>query len=84
MHRSWKFLLLGALILSRSAVRPVIVTVLAPEADARQFSYDRRTHRLEPLSSVDAEAARDALAHVLMPAWLYREQRYRMRTNPSH
>jgi phosphoglycerol transferase MdoB-like AlkP superfamily enzyme len=60
-----------------------VVTVLAPEAGARQFSYDRRTHVLEPLDSVNTEAARDALAHVLMPAWLYREQRYRMRTDPS-
>jgi phosphoglycerol transferase MdoB-like AlkP superfamily enzyme len=56
-----------------------VVTVLAPEADARQFSYDRRTHRLEPLEAVNAEAVRNALAHVLMPAWLYREQRYRLR-----
>ena len=55
-----------------------VVTVLAPEAEARQFSYDRRTHRLERLDSVNAEAVRNALAHVLMPAWLYREQRYRM------
>jgi phosphoglycerol transferase MdoB-like AlkP superfamily enzyme len=56
-----------------------IVTVLIPESEPRQFSYDRRTHKLDPLSSLNAEAARNALAHVLMPAWLYREQRYRMR-----
>ena len=55
-----------------------VVTVLVPEGDARQFSYDRRTHRLEPLTAVNAETVRTALAHVLMPAWLYREQRYRM------
>ena len=55
-----------------------IVTVLIPESEPRQFSYDRRTHKLDPLSSHNAEAARNALAHVLMPAWLYREQRYRM------
>jgi phosphoglycerol transferase MdoB-like AlkP superfamily enzyme len=55
-----------------------VVTVLAPEAEARQFSYDPRTHRLAPLETVNAEAVRNALAHVLMPAWLYREQRYRM------
>lgn len=56
-----------------------IVTVLVPDGQARQFSYDRRTHELEPLAPVNAEAARNALANVLMPAWLYREQRYRMR-----
>ena len=55
-----------------------IVTVLIPESEPRQFSYDRRTHKLDPLSSQNAESARNALAHVLMPAWLYREQRYRM------
>jgi phosphoglycerol transferase MdoB-like AlkP superfamily enzyme len=56
-----------------------IVTVLIPESEPRQFAYDRRTHKLDPLSSQNAEAARNALAHVLMPAWLYREQRYRLR-----
>ena len=59
-----------------------IVTVLIPESEPRQFSYDRRTHKLDPLSSHNAESARNALAHVLMPAWLYREQRYRGRAEP--
>ncbi len=58
-----------------------VVTVLVPESEARQFSYDRRTHMLAPLASVNPQAAHNALAHVLLPAWLYREQRYRLRTN---
>ena len=58
-----------------------VVTVLVPESEARQFSYDRRTHALAPLASVNPQAAHNALAHVLLPAWLYREQRYRLRTH---
>jgi phosphoglycerol transferase MdoB-like AlkP superfamily enzyme len=53
------------------------LTVLVPEAAPRQFIYDRHTHELTPLPTVDPEVAQQALAGVLMPAWLYREQRYR-------
>lgn len=55
------------------------VTVLVPEGRYRQFSYDRRAKLLTPASTNDPAIARDALANVLLPAWLYRDQRYRMR-----
>jgi phosphoglycerol transferase MdoB-like AlkP superfamily enzyme len=53
------------------------VTVLLPSGESRQFTYGRRTHALDPAPTTDREATRDALANVLMPAWLYQEQRYR-------
>jgi phosphoglycerol transferase MdoB-like AlkP superfamily enzyme len=52
------------------------LTVLLPDGSSRQFAFDRRTKELTP-AAADPEAARQALAHVLMPAWLYRERRYR-------
>ncbi len=52
-------------------------TVLLPDGSARRFSYDPRSGQLDPMSSVDPAIVRQALANVLMPAWLYREQRYR-------
>ncbi|MGE0582273.1 MAG: LTA synthase family protein [Steroidobacteraceae bacterium] len=52
------------------------VVVLLPDGEARQFDYDRHTHELAPAPATDPELARDALANVLMPAWLYDEQRY--------
>lgn len=54
------------------------VTVLQPEGAPRHFTYDRHTRELEPTPVANPEAARQALANVLMPAWLYREQRYVM------
>jgi phosphoglycerol transferase MdoB-like AlkP superfamily enzyme len=53
------------------------LTVLLPGGGSRQFTYDPRTKALEPARTADPEAVRQALANVLMPAWLYREQRYR-------
>lgn len=54
------------------------VTVLLPDGDVRYFSYDRRAKSLEPARTHDPEMARTALANVLMPAWLYRDQLYRL------
>lgn len=54
------------------------VTVLLPDGGTRYFNYDRRAKSLEPAPTHDPEMARDALANVLMPAWLYRDQLYRM------
>jgi phosphoglycerol transferase MdoB-like AlkP superfamily enzyme len=51
------------------------VTVLQPNGIARAFTYDPHAFTLEP-SATDPESVRTALAQVLMPAWLYREQRY--------
>lgn len=53
------------------------LTVLLPDGGSRHFTYDRHAKELEASPLVDLEAARQALANVLMPAWLYREQRYR-------
>jgi len=58
------------------------VTVLQPEEIPRHFTYDRRTHQLMPTADADPEAERRALANVLMPAWLYREQRYSLPDHP--
>jgi phosphoglycerol transferase MdoB-like AlkP superfamily enzyme len=55
------------------------LTVLLPDGSSRQFNHDQRKQQLEPAPTTDAEAVRQALANVLMPAWLYREQRYRMK-----
>jgi phosphoglycerol transferase MdoB-like AlkP superfamily enzyme len=54
------------------------VTVLLPDGDVRYFIYDGRAKSLEPAPSHDPEMARTALANVLMPSWLYRDQLYRM------
>ncbi|MDY6945193.1 MAG: LTA synthase family protein [Pseudomonadota bacterium] len=54
------------------------VTVLLPDGDVRYFTYDRRAKTLEPAATHDPEIARNALANVLMPSWLYRDQLYRM------
>lgn len=54
------------------------VTVLLPDGSARRFSYDSRSHELDPVAAADPQVQLDALANVLMPAWLYREQRYRL------
>lgn len=54
------------------------VTVLLPDGNVRHFAYDRRAKSLEPASSNNPETVRDALANVLMPAWLYRDQLHRL------
>jgi phosphoglycerol transferase MdoB-like AlkP superfamily enzyme len=51
------------------------VVVHQPYKAPRQFAYEGGRLRAEPL---DAELARDALAHVQVPAMLYAERRYRM------
>ncbi|HEY6640866.1 LTA synthase family protein, partial [Povalibacter sp.] len=54
------------------------LTVLLPNGHSRDFMYDRQSRELEPATDSDLEAARQALANVLMADWLYREQRYRI------
>jgi phosphoglycerol transferase MdoB-like AlkP superfamily enzyme len=53
------------------------LTVLLPDGGSRQFTFDRKTTKLQPALTTDPEAVQQALANVLMPAWLYGEQRYR-------
>lgn len=55
------------------------VTVLMPGGDVRYFTYDRRPKSLEPARTQYSEMARNALANVLMPSWLYRDQLYRVK-----
>ncbi len=50
------------------------VVVLQPELEPRQFRYLER--ELVP-EDLDPELARRALAHVLLPSWLYRDLLYR-------
>jgi phosphoglycerol transferase MdoB-like AlkP superfamily enzyme len=52
-------------------------TVLLPDGAAHRFSYNRTNGELDRLPDIDRAVAKRALANVLMPAWLYREQRYR-------
>jgi len=60
------------------------VTVLLPDGAVRHFDYDRSAKSLQPATtSIDPELARTALANVLMPAWLYRDRLYRLRTGSS-
>jgi phosphoglycerol transferase MdoB-like AlkP superfamily enzyme len=54
------------------------LTVLLPDGSSRHFTFDRDTRAIEPSPTGDPEAVRQALANVLMPAWLYREQLYRV------
>jgi phosphoglycerol transferase MdoB-like AlkP superfamily enzyme len=55
------------------------VTVLLPNGEVRHFDYDHRARSLQPALTADPEMARTALANVLMPSWLYRDQLYRLR-----
>ena len=54
--------------------------ILRPGQPAVYARYDRLDKKLEMVPSpADADALQQrALAHVLLPAMLYREQRYRM------
>lgn len=57
------------------------VVVLRPEKAPAHARYDRTVKRLQPLAQTPDNGdmlARRALAHALLPAWLYREQRYRL------
>jgi phosphoglycerol transferase MdoB-like AlkP superfamily enzyme len=56
------------------------VVVLRPENTPAFGRYDPAKRRLEsmPAPADGAALATRALAHVLLPAWLYREQRYRL------
>lgn len=62
-----------------------IVTVLEPddhdpdhEGRVREFGYDSHRATLQARSRLNLEHGRNALAQVLMPAWLYDHQRYRL------
>ncbi len=56
------------------------VVILRPEKTPEHARYDRTKKHLQPAAPPADAAARErrALAHALLPAWLYREQRYRL------
>ena len=57
------------------------VVVLRPESTPAHVRYDRTSKHLKAVDAPPANAealARRALAHALLPAWLYREQRYQL------
>lgn len=57
------------------------VVVLRPEQAPAHARYDRATKHLRDIDVPPADGdalAKRALAHVLLPAWLYREQRYQI------
>jgi hypothetical protein len=54
------------------------VTVLRPQNTALEGYYSPSTRQLKIIGPAAAEDERKALAHVLLPSWLYREQRYDM------
>jgi len=55
-----------------------ILTVLLPNGTVNDFSVNGAGQRLTPIVLDDQERHRDALASALMPAWIYRERRYRV------
>lgn len=54
------------------------VTILRPGQPAAAGVYEPEKHRLQLNGQASPDAVRIALAHALLPAWLYREQRYRL------
>ncbi len=54
------------------------VTVLRPHNTALEGQYSLSTRQLKIVGSASIEDEHKALAHVLLPSWLYREQRYDM------
>lgn len=54
------------------------VTILRPQQPALAGHYSPHQRQLEILGPAEQEDAHEALAHVLLPSWLYRQQRYDM------
>lgn len=59
------------------------VTILRPDQPALSGVYDRVAKQLQLQGEAGPEAQRRALAHVLLPSWLYREQRYQLPSQPQ-
>lgn len=62
------------------------VVVLRPGKEPAFARYDGKGKHLQPAQDKPGNGdvlARRALAHALLPAWLYREQRYRLSGNPA-
>lgn len=54
------------------------VTVLRPQNTALEGHYSPVSRHLNIIGPAAADDEHEALAHVLLPSWLYREQRYDM------
>ncbi|HCD06474.1 MAG TPA: sulfatase, partial [Methylophaga sp.] len=54
------------------------VTVLRPQNSALEGYYSPKSRQLEIVGPASTADERKALSHVLLPSWLYREQRYDM------
>ncbi|MFA5633149.1 MAG: LTA synthase family protein [Porticoccaceae bacterium] len=54
------------------------VTILRPGKPALAGHYDFDARRLEMAEEAGPADVQEALAHSLLPSWLYREQRYRL------
>ncbi len=54
------------------------VTILRPQKKALAGQYVLKKRQLELKGPANREDANEALAHVLLPSWLYRQQRYDM------
>lgn len=54
------------------------VTVLRPQQSALEGRYTPQSRQLEIIGPASEEATHEALAHSLLPSWLYRQQRYDM------
>ncbi|MCB2425983.1 LTA synthase family protein [Methylophaga pinxianii] len=52
------------------------VTILRVDQPAVSGEYDLKKRRMNIIGNADQSAQREALAHVLLPSWLYRERRY--------
>ncbi|THK41230.1 LTA synthase family protein [Methylophaga sp. SB9B] len=52
------------------------VTVLRPQNSALKGQYSPKSRQLNIIGPAAAEDEHKALAHVLLPSWLYRQQRY--------
>jgi len=58
------------------------VTILRPGQSALSGVYDPEARQLQLTGEATASDTREALAHALMPSWLYRQQRYDMPSKP--
>jgi len=54
------------------------VTILRPQNSSLEGHYSPKSRQLEIVGPASTSDERKALAHVLLPSWLYREQRYDM------
>jgi phosphoglycerol transferase MdoB-like AlkP superfamily enzyme len=52
------------------------VTVLRPHNSALEGQYSPKSRQLNIIGPAAAEDEHEALAHALLPSWLYRQQRY--------